>query len=184
MNRKTIALMLGCLSAGVLIGLGIAFFVLFTSGRGAPVLVGERSSLPSKGMPLADFELKDLDGNAVKLSQFKGHPVLVNFWASWCAPCKEEMPLLQYSRETYADLVVVGVNEQEPLSVVKDYISENNLSFLFLLDENGEIGGDFHVRALPTTFFLDANGVLQAQHIGSLNAQQLNGYLTKIGVSP
>ncbi len=177
--------MIGCLSAGLIIGLAIGFFVSQAVKPSTDLISDLRSSLPSKGMQLADFELKDLGGQAVHLSQFKGHPIVVNFWASWCTPCKNEMPLLQSMHENQGDdLIVIGVNEQETPAIMKAFIDENHLTFVFLSDETGDVGGQYHVRALPTTFFLDADGVLQAQHIGQLNAQQLNGYLEKIGVSP
>ncbi len=68
--------------------------------------------------------------------------------------------------------------------MAKAFVDDNHLTFLFLTDENGDVGDQYHVRGLPTTFFLDANGVLQAQQIGQLNEQQLAGYLEKIGVRP
>ncbi len=114
MNRKTIGFMIGCFSTGLLIGLVVAFFVTFTVMNVAPKTGEQRSSVPSKGMQLADFELQDLNGESVQLSQLKGRPTVINFWASWCDPCREEMPLLQSLHETYGDdLVLIGVNESE-----------------------------------------------------------------------
>ncbi len=186
MNRKTVGFLIGCLSAGLLIGLVVGFFVLFAATKLLrPSDSGQRGSLPSQGMQFADFELYDLNGVPVQLSQFRGHPTVVNFWASWCDPCRAEMPLLQSIHETYRDdLVLIGVNEGETLNMAKAFVDDNHLTFLFLADENGDVGEQFHVRALPTTFFLDADGVLQAQQIGQLDEQQLKGYLKKIGVSP
>ncbi len=185
MDRKLAGIMIGSLTAGLLIGLAIGFFASSMLTKGSSQASDPGSALPAKGMKLADFELKDLDGNVVKLSQFAGRPVLLNFWASWCPPCKAEMPLLQSVQEKHSkDLVVIGVDEQELPETAKAFIDENHLTILFLIDQTGDVSGQYHVRALPTTLFLDANGVLRAQHIGQMNEAQLDGYLDKIGVSP
>ncbi|WP_100064963.1 TlpA family protein disulfide reductase [Miniphocaeibacter massiliensis] len=104
-----------------------------------------------------DFEVKLLSGETVKLSDFKGKPVLLNFWATWCGPCKFEMPDFQKLHEEYGEnLIILSVNIGESENEVKKYIDENNFSFGIGLDEMGETG--YPVMALPTTFLLDKDG--------------------------
>jgi thiol-disulfide isomerase/thioredoxin len=136
-----------------------------------------------KTLPFSDFELNTLDGQQIKLSDFKGRPVLVNFWATWCDPCKEEMPLFEQVYSTNnVNLMVIGVNAQEDPAIVKPFVEQYRLTFPIAMDRNGDVEKLYAVRGYPTTFFIDANGVLQAQHIGQLNDNLLKNYLKLIGV--
>jgi cytochrome c biogenesis protein CcmG/thiol:disulfide interchange protein DsbE len=128
-----------------------------------------------------DFTLSDLDGNPVRLVDFRGHPVIINFWATWCAPCRLEMPALQEAFEHFRDdeLVILALNQDEPAEVAADFFyDEMDLSFTPLLDVGSGVStgyGSFGV--LPTTYFVDPAGVISAIHRGPLTLSQINNYL-------
>jgi cytochrome c biogenesis protein CcmG, thiol:disulfide interchange protein DsbE len=179
LNRKSIMLLAGGLLIGVLLG----FLIINGSGRTPGESGQARRDAPAKGLPLADFELPSLvEGEIVKLSDYRGTPVVVNFWGTWCPPCKEEMPLLQSVYEDYSpDLVIIGVNAMDAVGTVEQFVESTNLTFPIALDQEGKVQSQYLVRGFPTTFFIDKDGVLQDQHIGILNERLLNGYLQKIG---
>ena len=131
-----------------------------------------------------EFNVFDLDGKEVALSDFKGQAVMVNFWASWCAPCRIEMPEMERAYEQYKDqgFVILALNQDESPDVVEDFFyNEMGLSFTPLLDENSVIANDFGVYGFnPSSFFIDRDGVITARHIGPLTAGQLDSFITDI----
>ncbi len=144
-----------------------------------------RQRPPERGLPIGDFELTRLDGERIRLSDFRGMPVVINFWASWCEPCKKEMPVFQVVfSERPEEFVILAVNPEEGRETAEDFVESMGLTFPILLDENKEMQKQLMVRGLPTTFFVDAEGVLRAQHVGELNRQLFLDYLAKIGVQP
>ena len=180
------------LAAGLLIGAGLGLALLLGLGLGGPALA---RLLPGKGKdlqvlfpkidkPAADFELKTLDGETIRLADLRGHPVVINFWATWCGPCRLEMPLLQSYAHKYApSLVVLGVNYDEPAADVQAFVQELGLDFKILMDPGGKVTEDiYRVRGFPTTFFVDKDGVIRYQHIGQMDEGQLVKYLEGIGV--
>jgi len=133
--------------------------------------------------PAPDFQLSTLDGETFSLKQFSGHPVLLNFWATWCVPCKEEMPLIVERYQQYQpDLVVLAVDEGESLSDVKTFLAENALPFIILLDESQEIGDLYGIYGYPTTFFIDVSGIVQAVEVGSMDINTIDKDLLLVGV--
>ena len=129
------------------------------------------SRIPETGEVAADFRLEDLDGNSVALSDFHGSPVLLNFWASWCTPCRDEIPLLKsiYNDRRWREtgLVVLAINVGESRSTVKDYVEEYGISFTVLLDEGRKVFRQYFVHGVPTTYFIDREGVIQHVTIGA-----------------
>jgi thiol-disulfide isomerase/thioredoxin len=179
---KGLLLILGGLLIGGSLGAMIIGFGGNAPGEKSPG--GDTRRVPAKGLPLADFELATSDGEIVSLSQFRGKTVILNFWATWCEPCKEEMPLLVQVAEAYGDeVVVLGINARESAREVTSFAEEYDISFPLLLDENGEVQSLYYVRGFPTTFFLDKDGVLQSQHIGLLNEELVRDYLKRLGVT-
>lgn len=137
-------------------------------------------ALPRVGSLAPDFSLRTLDGVTVTLSALKGQPVLINFWASWCLPCREEAPELQRFYEEYQDrgLVILGVNvtQQDTLADAQAYVSEFKITFPVPLDENGEALRAFRVPGLPTSFFIDQQGFIRNVVIGKMDwATMLEG---------
>jgi peroxiredoxin len=178
---KNIALLLGGLSLGLLMG----YLIIRGSGSPSNTELASRNAAPAKGLPIADFELMTLTGDMVKLSQFRGQPVVINFWGTWCPPCKNEMPLLQSTYEAHQpELVILAVNVNDAVGSVERFVEEMSLTFPILLDETGSVRMQFQVRGYPTTYFVDGDGVLREQFIGELNQEQIDVYLARIGVSP
>jgi thiol-disulfide isomerase/thioredoxin len=139
-------------------------------------------STPTVGEVAPDFELRTFDGETVALSDFRGQPVLLNFWALWCNPCIEEMPLIQARyQQHHPDLVVLAIEESGNTIGVLDYVSEAQLSFTVLEGTNA-VFRQYSVYAYPTSFFLDKNGVIQSMVLGSLSATELDENLEIIGV--
>lgn len=169
------------LLGGLLLGLALGALILLTSGRFGEQT--ERLLPPTVGAEAADFTLPALAGGQKTLSGWQGQAVVINFWATWCPPCREEMPLLEAAAERYGDrLVIVGVNYAEDAALVQEYIASQNITFPILLDQDGLVSDRYFVRSYPMTFFVDAQGVLRAQHMGLLNAEELDRYLTTIGL--
>ena len=115
-----------------------------------------------------EIQLKDVYGNTVRLSDFRGKVVFLNFWATWCAACVVEMPSMEklHRRLKDKDFVMVAINLQESDAQVKAFFEKMKLSFTALLDSNGEVATGFAVNALPTTFVLDKEGRIVGAAIG------------------
>jgi len=132
------------------------------------------------GQPAPDFTLKTVDGQQVSLSQFKGKPVIINFWATWCPPCRLEMPALEEISKQAADkgFVLLAVNQEEDAATVKSFLTQNHYDYLSVLDRDGSVSTKYQVSGIPTSIFVDANGIVREMHTGTLpDAQQ---FLDKI----
>ena len=125
---------------------------------------------PQVGKPAPNFQLPNLGGQSVSLSDFQGKPVLINFWASWCPPCRIEMPYIQEVFEEWSGqgLVVLAINIGESSSKVKEFMENHALSFPVLLDMQGKVAEQYNVLiwGIPTTFFIDKDGIIQAIRVG------------------
>ena len=138
--------------------------------------------LPEAGRPAPDFALPDLDGNTVRLSDFSGRPVVLNFWATWCAPCRLEMPELARAMVDYADrdLMVLAINQDETAEQVGDFLTEVGLTLPALLDAGGEVGAAYGAFFLPTTVIVGPDGIVGAVHRGILSRAELDDYLAAL----
>jgi len=117
-----------------------------------------------------DFLLEDLPGGEVRLSDYRGHPVVLNFWATWCKPCRQEMPQFveAYNKYRSQGLVVIGLNLQEGKAVIKPFADDYGMDFPVLIDRDGEVGDRYRLLGLPTTFFIDRDGVIRSIFTGPL----------------
>lgn len=136
---------------------------------------------PAIGARAPGFDLVDVRTNIpVSLASLRGKPLLVNFWGTWCPPCREEMPVMQevYSRyRGQVEFVGVSLGPRDSVSSVKDFIGNMGYSWMFLQDDGGNIGTRYQAFQIPTSYFIDPNGVIKAIHIGPMNTQQIEGYL-------
>jgi peroxiredoxin len=124
---------------------------------------------PQKGFAAPDFSLETSQGEKIELSALRGKPLILNFWASWCPPCRAEMPALQALHERYgSEFVLLGINASTQDSLPKAYqlIAELNLTFPILLDSSGTAVSAYRVFSLPTTFFIDRQGIIREVVVG------------------
>ncbi len=136
----------------------------------------ERPAIPVPGHPAPDFALQTLDGQTLQLSDLKGQAVVLNFWASWCPPCRAEMPELEQAYQEHQDngLVVLGVNQGEQQAVADDFMQQFELTFPVVLDQELVASRNYKVNSLPTTFFIDRNGIIRDQVTGQMNTALLD----------
>lgn len=115
-----------------------------------------------------DFTLSDTAGKMVKLKDFKGEVVLVTFWATWCPPCKEEMPSLDKLQTLFdkKGLIILAINDYEPKKKAMDFVKKNGYRLTVLIDEKGEVSKSYKASFLPTTFIIDRNGMATGRAIG------------------
>ncbi len=140
------------------------------------------------GRAAPDFLLATADGGQLRLSDLQGKPVLVNFWASWCTECRQEMPEIVRAQAAHASsgFTVVGVDLQENAGQVRAFAQEFGMTFPVVIDRDGGVGEAWHiggpVQGIPASYFLDASGVVQARAYGPLTAATLAEHLAQIGV--
>lgn len=141
-------------------------------------------SAPRAGLLAPDFELQTLDGSTVRLSDLRGQPVIVNVWASWCPPCKREMPAFQRVYQEYESrgLVILGVDaiQQDNLEDVRQFVDNNALTFPILLDERSEVLSFYQISAFPSTFFVDQEGVIRKGVIGAVSEPLLRSQVDEM----
>jgi len=137
----------------------------------------DRAAIPGEMAP--DFSYMLADGTH-KLSDLRGKLVIVNFWASWCLPCVEEMPTLDAARRTNPDLVILAVNRNESTEAISAFAPKVGVSFPLITDRDGAIGERYGVVNLPTTFFINRDGTIAVRHVGALTAERLAERLAEV----
>lgn len=139
--------------------------------------------------PIApDFSLKDLQGNTVKLSDYRGKVVIINFWASWCPPCRSELPDFNKASAEITkgkDAIILAVNTTngyngETPDKVRKFVKENNLTMKILLDEKDEASTLYGISSLPTTFIIKKDGTVHGYQVGPLSYEQIMGLVDKL----
>jgi peroxiredoxin len=181
---------------GLLLGLAVGVVILFglpdvpvqDPVDTQPASAVTEALTPEVGLAVGnlapDFSLTNLEGSQVSLSDFRGQVVLLNFWATWCAPCRVEMPGFQTYYENYRsqEFVVVGIDFNEPEETVRQFAQELGISFPLLLDPGGEIQDLFNIRGYPSSVFIRPDGTIGILHIGIMVESQLDTYLTQLGI--
>jgi thiol-disulfide isomerase/thioredoxin len=146
------------------------------------VACGQAPTPTEEPGPVIDFTVKDLSGQSVSLSDLRGKVVLVNFWATWCPPCKEEMPLLQeyYLAHREDNFVLVGVNVSGRPEEVAAYVEEAGYVFPIWLDPPGNVLIDMGAQGLPISLLVDSGGHLRKRWIGPLTREVLEAEITPL----
>ena len=160
----------------------LSSFVVFVLVEESFKLVGSGATQVGsgiqKGQFASDFELKDMDGNRVHLSDFRGSIVFLNFWASWCPPCKAEMPHMERIHRDYKDksVTVLAVNlttTEGKLSDVKEFVTNAGLTFPVVLDTEGVVKKQYQIMAYPTTFIIDEQGIIRQRFLGAVSYETI-----------
>ena len=152
----------------VLLAAGVAWIVWSRAPAEATVTGDEPSALPRKDFMAPDFATEALDGRTIVLSELRGQVVLINFWATWCLPCRAEMPAIQQVYDEYRDrgFEVLAVNLQEQDGTVSAFVEELRLTFPVLIDRDDRVASLYRIRSIPTTFFVDRSGVIREIIVG------------------
>lgn len=152
-------------------------------GRGYPlgaIAGGNENTSIAVGKRAPNFSLSLEDGRVVTLHDLKGQPVMINFWATWCGPCRIEMPeIIEAAHET-PELVVLAVNVQEDLSLIESFAQDFEMDVPIVRDEGGDIQNLYQVRGMPTTYFVDRQGTVRAVWAGVLTPDRLDTLLNEI----
>ena len=160
-----------------LLVLGFGLLWIFFSRTTPAATTGGAVPAPQVGFAAPDFSLQDASGETVTLSELRGHPLIVNVWASWCPPCRAEMPAMQRVYQDYRDagLEILAVNaaNQDQTEAALAFVEQNGLTFPILFDEVGSVSQHYQVRALPTSFFIDAQGIIQEIVVGGPMSEAL-----------
>lgn len=139
---------------------------------------GADLSQVQEGKPAPDFELATLEGETIRLSDYKGKKVILNFWATWCPPCKAEMPHMQnfYKKNKDNNIEILAVNlsnMDKGETVIKDFVKSYGLTFPIPLDEEGIIGMQYQAFSLPTSYVIDSNGTITKKIVGPMDEEMM-----------
>ncbi|MCD5323042.1 MULTISPECIES: thiol-disulfide oxidoreductase ResA [Pontibacillus] len=158
------------------IAVGFALYSSFTDGEKAVLKEGDTA--PNFKLKTVNHETAD----ALALSDFKGKGVMVNFWATYCEPCKEEMPYMEelYKKYKDKDVEILAVNLDQSELVVKRFLNEYGITFPIVHDKKGQVMGEYGVGYLPASYFINPDGTIEKKIIGPLTLDRLEGYLQDI----
>lgn len=171
----------------IMVGLFLIASGIWLISSGTPLdelwgaLKGGTNPVPLVGQSAPDFELKNLAGETTRLSDFKGKPLLLNFWATWCGPCRAEFPDLQ-SVTVEHKVVIIGINmtTNDTPSQVPAFVAEFGVTFPIVLDEIGEVSRAYQVTGLPTSIFIDRDGIVREVRLGAINKAYIEAMLSKL----
>jgi len=179
LNTKSYKLLIILAITGLLLALAFAG-LLFTQKK-AKNEFSPKSSAEAKE-PAPNFTLKTVDGRDFHLSDYKGKPILINFFASWCLPCREEMPVLEKIVHEYGPkgVVFLGIAVDDTEAKIKDFITRYGVTFPVGLDKTATIQKSFGIYGIPTTYFINKQGIINYSHSGSVTEELLQHELDKL----
>lgn len=161
--------------------LGIGWIAVSKEPANPDVETPELVEAPIAGYRSPQFTLSSTLGEEISLADFRGQPVVLNFWATWCPPCRAEVPHFQDASVKYnGRAAILGIDQGEPLPVVADFASTYGLSYPLLLDLDGVVNRQYGVAALPTTVFVDANGTVREVYTGIVNGAVLEDRIERL----
>jgi peroxiredoxin len=167
------------LGIGLIISLGLGLVIVYGFGFAGAHKAPDQAQV---GALAPDFELKNLKGETVRLSDYQGKPVLVNFWATWCAPCKLEMPNFQkYYAKYPGQFEILAIEFGEPQDTVSRFVRDMRLTFPILSDPDAKVHALYRFLGYPTSYVIDQKGVLRFQHVGLMDEAALDKYLKEVG---
>lgn len=171
--------------AMMMIGLGLlatgAMFIMLLDQRAASAQ--DFSAVPAQvNFPAPELNLLDLSGRQVSLSDYRGSVVLVNLWATWCPPCREEMPTLLEFYEKYKQdgFVLIGIDQEEPLDIVQPFVDEFGLTFPVWLDKDYDAQKKFNTMNLPSSYVIDRSGTVRLMWIGGISKRNLEKFVPDV----
>ena len=133
-----------------------------------------------EGQPAPEFSLQTLDGDTITLKSLRGKPAIINFWSTWCGPCKQEHPVLLRAPQRYPGVTFLGVVYQDEPDKVRSYLRAVGGSYQHLIDPNGHTAVLYGVAGVPETYFIDANGVIIYKQIGPVDDRMLQQLVTQM----
>ncbi|MBF6600028.1 MAG: TlpA family protein disulfide reductase [Dehalococcoidia bacterium] len=140
-----------------------------------------KGSGPRIGEPAPEFTLQDINGKVVRLSDFRGRPVLINFWATWCPPCRKEFPQLVRSYDQgNGSFVVLGVDIRESLNDVRPFVKQYKATYPILMDDTGEVVRAYRLTGVPSSYFIDAQGILRDEYFGPLSGSKIDSRIAAL----
>jgi cytochrome c biogenesis protein CcmG, thiol:disulfide interchange protein DsbE len=140
-------------------------------------------SAQTLGSPAPDFSLKTFAGGTARLSDYKGRPVFLNFWASWCKPCRAEMSDIIAAYNAHKDqlqVLAINLTDQEHMSDARRFVDELHVPFPVLLDEKGKVRKSYALRGVPTSVFIDTNGIVRLVNPGPITSETIRRGLAEI----
>lgn len=186
MNKKTVIIILVILAILV----SVVFFVKHIQGEKQAIdeasypkiiKVAEDNSSLEVGSEFADFTWSDSKGNEKNLSDYKGKPIILNFWATWCPPCQIEMPDIEkYYNDNKDKTTIIAVNlteTEKSMEKTEEFLEKNGYTFPVVLDDKGLVVQKYLVRSIPTTYFIDGEGIIKKIYTGPVNEDQIKEYV-------
>ncbi len=178
--------LLGILSALLILSLATGCFAAAPkagSGEQSSAAPSDRPVPPKAGNAAWDFTLPTLqEGESIRLSDLRGKKVMINFWATWCGPCRVEIPAMikLYEEMRGQGFEILAVNLLEEPERVGPFVEDLQMNFPVLLDTSGKVSQAYYVRGIPTTIFVDEEGIIRIVHVGTLDERMLRNYVRRV----